>query len=262
MKHLFFSLSLLPLIAFSQGEYNGQFGFFTPIDVPVKSEMPKMSPSIGIGAQGSYRPFPNIPVFVELKGNVGLYSSVTSKETYLFGDGSSTVTDVHFKSSMNKIQLGTKVYFSPFYKPVRGFITPQIGYTALRSRIRIDDPQDTDGCTPLENRIAHKNGGFTYGGEIGVDLDVKKIFKGEEAVRGRMYASVSYLNSFKALNYINIKYMTNHEHGMEMEIDDDRDITTQFLNVSNNSIHEHKVAEIYRTKLNFITVNIGYIWYL
>lgn len=262
MKQLLLLISLLPTFAFSQGEYNGQFGFYTPIEIPIRSEMPNMSPNIGFGVQGSYRPFPNVPIFVELKGNLGVYSAKTSKETYLFGDGSSTITDVHYRSSMNKIMLGTKIYFTSFYKPVRGFITLQIGYNAMRSRIRIDDPEDTDGCTPLENNIAHRNGGFTYGGEIGVDLDVKKIFKGEEAVRGRMYVSLAYLSSFKELDYINIKYMSDHEHGMEMANDDNRDVTTQFLNISSNNVHEHKIAEVYRTKLNFVTINIGYIWYL
>ncbi len=262
MKHILLLLSLFPAIAFSQGEYNAQVGFYMPIEVPIRSEMPNMSTNIGLGVQASYRPFPNVPIFAELKGNLGLYSSQTSKETYVFGDGSSTVTDVHFKSSMNKVQFGTKIYYTSYYKPVRGFITPQIGYAAMRSRITIDDPEDTDGCTPLENRIAQKKGGFTYGGELGVDLDVKRIIKGQESVRGRMYISVSYLTSFNTMDYINIKHMSDHEHGMEMGGSDARNLTTQFLNVSNNSLHEHKIAEVYRTKLNFISANIGYIWYL
>lgn len=264
MKQVLLLALLLPSIGFSQGEYNSQIGFFIPVEVPITSEMPKMSTGIGLGIQGAYRPMPNFPMFIELKGNLGMYSYQNSQQTYLFGNGASTITDVTFRSSMHKIQLGTKFYVSNFYKPVRGFVTPQVSWNFMRTKISIADPEDTDGCKPYENRVAQQSNGLSFGGEIGVDLDVQKIFTGSESKNSRMYISVGYMRSFNKMEYINIKHMEDHEHGVahsDNSTDDGRDMTMEFINVLNNATHEHKIAEIYKTKLNFITINIGYIWY-
>lgn len=253
----------VPSFTFSQGEYNAQFGFYGVVESPIRSAMPKMSTNLGIGLQGSYRPMPNFPMFIELKGHLGNYSSQTSEETYIFEDGSQTVTDVTFSSNMHALQLGAKFYYTNYYKIFRGYVTPQIGFHSMRSRIRIADPMDEDDCAPLENRIAFKNTGLTYGGELGVDIDMKRLITQNESNQ-RLYFSVSYLGSFKEMDYINVKHMEDHQHDVhhtEPATEGDRDLTTQFVNVSNNDLHEHKIAEIYSTKLSFIAFNLGYILY-
>lgn len=263
MKKILLFFIALPSFTFSQGEYNAQIGFYGVVESPIRSNMPKMSTNFGIGLQGSYRPMPNFPMFIELKGHLGNYSSQTSEETYLFEDGSQTVTDVTFSSNMHALQLGAKFYYTNYYSIFRGYVTPQIGFHSMRSRIRIADPMDEDDCAPLENRIAFKNTGLTYGGELGVDIDVKRLITQNESDQ-RLYFSVSYLGSFKDMDYINIKHMEEHEHGVqhsEPATEGDRDLTSQFVNVSNNDLHEHKIAEIYSTKLSFIAFNLGYIWY-
>lgn len=267
MKYFYlFIISLLPFITQSQGEYNGQFSLFGTADVPIRTTMPRMSPNYGAGVQFSYKPANRIPLFIELKGSVGQYDSRTSKETFIFDDGSATVTDVSFRSNMNKIQLGTKIYYTSFYRPVRGYVTPQIGYHFMNSRIRIEDPEDEDDCMPLKNRIAHRSSGLTYGLEAGLELDVIGLIGGDYS-ESRVYFSVAYLGSFKKIDYVNTRYMNEHEHGVyEGEhghyVDSDgRALTAQFINLSSNDLHEHKIAEVYRTYLRFININIGYVWY-
>jgi len=264
MKKFLLLICLFPSFIYSQSEYRAQFGIFAPIDIPLQSQMPRMSTNYGIGLQGSFSPVRNLPMHIEFKMSTGMYSYKNLKETYFFEDLSSMTTTVTYKSSMHRMQLGAKFYMNSYYSPVRAFATPQIGHTSMRSRIIIADPEDTDGCAPLESRIAHKSSGFTYGGEIGVDLDVKRIFTGNESRNQRMYLSISYLGSFKPMDYINIKHMTEHEHGMHaghtMETEDGRDLITEFVNVTNGNIHKHKIAEVYTSKLNFITINVGYIW--
>lgn len=258
---------IFPFSLFSQGEYNNQIGFHGIIDIPIKQYMPKMSWNWGIGLQYAYRPFPNFPMFIEAKGNWGLYSSHTSRETFIFEDGMQTTTDVTYTSKMNRLTFGTKFYLSNFYAPVRVYATPQVGVAFMKSKISIADPEDTDGCMPRDNKIVQRDNGFYYGGEVGLDLDIRKIFTGNDSQNSRMYVSVSYLNSAKNVEYINTKYMEDHHHGMEPgnseteETTEDRPLTTEFINLGTNEIHEHKIAELYRTPLKFISINIGYIWY-
>lgn len=267
MKYLYlFLLVVFPVVSFSQGEYNFQFGLFGTAEIPLRSQMPKMGTNFGIGLQFAYKPVNRVPVFLELKGNVGMYDYRTSRETFIFDAFSSTETDVTFKSSMNKVQFGTRIYYTSFYRPVRAYVTPQVGINFLRSRIRIADPEDIDDCRPLENRITHRSSGWTYGGELGVEIDVKQLISGEYS-NNRLYVSVAYMSSFNKVDYINTRYMNESEHGVYQDGHvyhggaDDRDLTAAFVNVSSNSLHEHKIAEVYRTPLKFITIHAGYIWY-
>lgn len=168
---------------------------------------------------------------------------------------------------MQKYQLGAKYYYTSFYRPVRGYITPQVGINLMRSRIRIADPEDVDDCMPLENRISHKSYGFTYGLEAGMELDIVALIRSDDYSDSRLYVSLSFMNSFKKTDYINTRFMNEHEHGVydtshgNHTDPDGRPLTAQFVNISNNDLHEHKVAEIYSTYLRFFTVNIGYVWY-
>jgi hypothetical protein len=268
MKNLYLlMLVFLPVVSYSQGEYPFQFGIFGTSDIPLKSQMPKMAPSYGLGLNVGYKPIALFPMFIELKGNFGMYDYRTSKETFIFNETSSTETDVTFSSSMHKLQLGVKFYYTNFYRPVRGYVTPQIGYSFMRSRIRIADPADTDDCQPLENRISQRSNGLTYGGELGVEMDLQRLIRHEGPTNNRLYVSVSFLGSAKKLDYINTRYMNEHEnvvyspeHGNHVS-EDGRPLTAKFVNVSNNDLHEHKIAEVYSTYLRFINVNIGYVWY-
>lgn len=255
------------MAASTQAQDNWQIGLYGSIDVPIRSEMPKMSTNLGAGAQLSYRPIRHLPFYVELGGSFGQYSSRTSEETFVFSDGSSTVTDVSFSSRMHKIQLGTKFYYTGYYRPVRGYVTPQIGYAFMKSRIRIEDPEDEDGCRPLDNQIRQRSGDFTYGLELGAEFDMRKIIRGEDRPEQRLFVSASFLGSFHSVDYVNVRYMNEHEHGISgddhshMDMDEDRDLTVEFVNLATDNIHEHKVAELYRTPLRFVTINIGYRWY-
>lgn len=265
MKTIFLIISLFTSLAvFSQYEFNGQFGIYGVADIPFKSQMPKMSPAYGVGINFDYKPINRIPVFIELKGNLGLYDYRTSTETFVFDETSSTETEVTFSSGMHKIELGAKAYFTNYYKPVRGYVTPQVGYNFLRTRVRIADPEDEDDCQPLSNRVSQKSSGFTYGGEIGMEVDLMRMINDRET-DSRLFLSCSFMKSAKKIDYVNTRFMNEHEHGIHDEMttmeSDNRPITVQFVNLTNDDLHEHKVAEIYSTYLQFFTVKIGYVWY-
>jgi len=258
-------ITILPFTYYAQWDRSGQFGLYGTAEIPIRSEMPNMSTNFGIGFQFAYKPILRIPVFLEFKGNIGQYNSQKTKETYIFSDESTTVTDVSYSSKMNKLQLGAKIYYTSYERPVRAYVTPQIGYNFMKSKIRIADPEDEDDCRALENKVVHRSGGWTYGGELGVEFDLHELFKGTPSPQNRLYISASYLGSFRKVDYINVRYMEDHQHGVHdghSQTDKDgRPLTTQFVNVNSNFTHEHKIAEIYNTHLRFISINIGYVWY-
>ena len=266
-NYLLFFLGFLPLESYAQWDKKGQFGLYGTAEIPHQRSMPYMSTNYGLGMQLSYKPSNRLPVFLELKGSLGQYSSEKSNVNYLFSDGSSTFTDVSYKSNMNRIILGAKTYFSPYDRVVRGYITPQIGGNFMKSKIRIADPDDIDDCQPLDNRVVHKSSDWTFGGELGLEIDLHELFVKRQVPQSRFYISTSFIGSFRSMDYINIKYMQNDVHGVHDHSDHShldaagRPLTASFINVTNGSTHEHKIAEIYRTPLRLFTINIGYVWY-
>ena len=244
-----------------------QFGAFVPIDIPVKSEMPKASTAGGLGLSAYFAPESRLPVAFELKGNVGTYSNRTLQQTYEFMDGSQTRTDVTYSSNFHKVMLGSRFYTRYAIDGMEIYLTPQIGFGSMRSRIYIADPQDEDDCKPLENTIAQRDNGFIYGLEAGLDLQLNKLLrKAKIEDNHRIFFSANYLSSFQTFDYINIRYMENEVHGMAHNMPTDgldeqgRDINTQFVNLGSNNLHEHKIAELYTSPLKYIGIQVGYVY--
>jgi hypothetical protein len=262
MKNLYLILVLLPFAIHGQ---TFRLGTYVPIDIPIKHEMPKAGIASGLGLSLAIQPFKRIPVAMEMKGNLGIYSNRTLEQTYQFSDGSQTITDVNYTSNFHKALIGTRVSTGNQESPIRVFLTPQIGYGFMNSRIRIADPLDEDDCKPLEKRITQRFQGAIYGAELGLDMQFGKLIGSNSSDRhNRLIVSVNFLGSFKDFEYVNIKYMEDKPHEVAMGEhtipEDDRDINATFVNVSSNNLHQHKIAELYKTPLSFIGVQIGYTY--
>jgi hypothetical protein len=272
MKQIYLILMCIPLciiflpgVSFAQ---TAQLGTYFTCDIPDHSIMPKMSTNAGLGLQLAVKPIPRTPIMLELKASIGLYSNRTLQQTYYFDSISSTTTNVTYSSAMNRVSLGTKIHLVNEFRAFRPYITPQIGAAFMRSRIVIDDPEDQDDCKPLERKTTQRYNGFTYGAEAGLEVSMDRLFKGVQSEnKHRLYASVTFMNSFRTFEYVNVKYMQDHDHAAMTggsssgtTTEDGRDLNTTFINVSTNSLHEHKIAELYRTQLRFWGFNIGYVY--
>ncbi len=252
-------LVLFAILSFSvKSQVIGQMGVFVPIDIPDRAIMPNMSVNAGFGLNASYSPFPNSPFYLEFKSSWGQYYYQTLTQTYSFTDGSTTVTDVNYSSGMSKYLLGTKVMVGRELWAVRGFVTPQIGLSKMKSRIYIEDPNDVDNCKPLENRTTHKFTGGVYGGEVGLEIDLSRIIPTiQTEYTHKLVLTANFLGSFGHMEYVNVKYMENEVHDPNV-VHDDRDINATFINVGSNDLHEHKIAELYHTPMNMWGFSIGY----
>src|SRR3989344_1212053 len=249
-----FGVILFTFVPFLSVAQHAQIGTYFTCDIPNKSVMPKMSTNAGLGLQFAYKPVQRIPMMLEFKASVGMYSNRTLQQTYYFDSLNKTTADVTYSSAMNRLSFGTKFYLVNEYRTIRPFITPQVGMAFMRSKIVIADPQDEDDCKALERKTTQRYSGFTYGGEVGVDVSMNQLFKlNSEDNKHRLYASVTFMNSFDRFEYVNIKHMKDHDHaamngesGGTATAEGDRDINGNFINVSTNSIHEHKISESVR----------------
>lgn len=255
---LLYTLLFIGSVSLSNAQDNNQFsvGLNTFVDFPVKSTMSNMSANGGIGLQFAYSPFPSTPFYLELKSGWGLYSMQTLQQTFIFDNGAQTTTDVSYTSKMSKYLFGFKTMIGHEYRLVRGFVTPQIGIARMSSKIAIADPEDEDDCKVLDSKTTQRFIGAVYGGEAGVDLDLKLLTDKVDQGEIILFAAASYLRGFKHFQYTNVKYMQDGPHDTHVE-HDDRDINAQFINLSTNQIHEHKIGELYHSALEMIGFNFG-----
>ena len=254
---------LLSGLLLSLGSYcfsqKAELGLYVPIDLPNKTNMPKMSTAGGFGVSFGYSPLFLTPFYIEAKTSFSNYSSQNLQQTYQFDDGSQTITNVSYSSGMSKYLLGAKTMIGQDFRAVRGFITPQIGLASMRTKIVIADPQDADGCQPLDRNVSQRFTGAIYGGEIGAEIALEKLFRKITIENAhKLYFSMSYLRGMNHFEYVNVKYMQDEVHNT-MTTHPKGDINASFINVYTNNIHEHKIAELYHTPFEMIGINFGYI---
>lgn len=258
----------LHLNGLSQRPPVAQFGLYTAVDFPLASTMPYMSPNLGIGILGARRLTPDLPIYLELKGSLGRYHQAQSSESFFLTQGVTTQINVRYRSNLNHLRMGTKVYFTPMRYKVKGFITPQFGHSFFRTVIRFAEPEpedmEMDECAPVHRDVKHRSSLWTYGGEIGLEVNLRSVDNYEKEGDGRFFFSVSYLGSFRNAEYVNVKYMKsepngpynhNHQHNADQP---GRPLTAEFINLSTNMTHDHKIAEIYTSPLHLLTFNIGF----
>lgn len=262
-----FLLFLVVSISVVSQAQKTQIGVYFNLDLPNREIMPQMSPVLGLGISAAYRPSLRLPLFIELKGGMGNYSYKTLSQTYVFSNSDQTTVDVNYSSSMHHFLMGTKIQLGNEYKRINAFVTPQIGAAFFNSRIYIEDPTTAEGeCKALENRVPQRDKIGVYGGEIGVQLNLSGIFKGEVSdYKHRLNLSFNYLAGFKKAEYLNVRYMSDEVHPATtepngMHSDENREITTTFINLSSNVTHQHKIGELYESSVQFWGIKIGYVY--
>ena len=207
MKNLLLTTFALGFIFLSTGQEIpiGQFGMYAKADIPIQASMTNMSPNFGIGLLGARRLTDNFPIYLELKGSLGRYHSASTTESFYLVQGQTTQINVNYRSNLHHFQIGTKLYFTPFDRKIKGFITPQFGHSFFRTVIRFSEPepdnipQDEDVCAPVHRDVKHRSSLWTYGGELGMEINLPSINDANQPGKGRFFISISYLisSSFK-----------------------------------------------------------------
>ncbi|MCD6067226.1 MAG: hypothetical protein K0S33_2052 [Bacteroidetes bacterium] len=234
-------------------------------DIPLKQTMPMMSMNHGMGLFIGYRMSEKVPFAITSDLSIGSFAYKSRKEKYTFSDGSVTETYVNYSSNMSKFLFGLNYDLGRQQNLFSGYITAQAGYALMDSRISIEDPNDPDGCTPLENKNTFRYGGAIYAAGGGIRINIKQLSKKPDGdFRHFIDIGVKYMGG-GTFNYVNIKHMQESTHGMTSPVpsqpvrEDTRDFNVQFVNVTTNDIHEHKVAEIYSSKFEMLNLKIGYM---
>lgn len=242
----FFLLSVVTL--FAQFEITGGYS----IAIPRGKLNDYINLTHSVALRGIYRLPVNPKVWLGTDLSIGTYAQKTEQQTYQFTNGITTTTNVRFSSNVFNGHMETGYDFISQRKIVP-YVTVKAGLSNFYSSIYIEDPHDADGCRPLDNKNVFGDVTFSYGAGAGFRLDGKQFFK-SSSHNWAIDFSVTYLTG-GTLDYLNVRHLQDNAASS-------KEFMVKFVNVTTNEIHEHKVAEVYTSKLKQIDVRLGFVYRL
>jgi hypothetical protein len=253
MKHLLLPLFCLSSL-FLQAQYSGSVSY--ALSAP-QGDMAKNIKPVHSVQLAAMRQLPGClsRIHLGIEGGIGTYAQLTRQQTFVFTDGSSTQTDVLYSSNVINGGLMSRVDLVQG-KKITPYVTGKAGYAKFYSNINVQDPEDVDGCRPLERRSLIKDGTFTtaYGGGFKVDVTARRNKK-----KGIDFIDFSVTRvGGGSIDYINTKKLKDHYHSAADTDPKSRPLVQRFINVNSQAIHEHQVAEVYNSPLRLVEFRIGY----
>ena len=190
----------------------------------------------------------------------GMYANTQKKQTFNFGNGTSTETFVNYSSNVIQGGLVTKVFFLED-KNIMPYVSGKLGYTSFYSNIYIEDPDDPDGCQALDQRNLIKDGTFTktYGGGVQVSWNMFGCKKSRDRKDGYIDFSVNNIRGGN-LDYINTKKLI--DASAPPPASEGKPLNVRFINATTQEIHEHQVAEVYTTPLRLLEFRVSAVFCL
>lgn len=243
------SLLLFSIAVFAQFDITGGYSMALP--------QGKMNDYINLTHSGFVRGIYRLPgnksLWIGADLSLGSYAQKTERQTYQFTNGATTETNVRFSSNVFN---GHAVVGYDLIKQgsIIPYITAKAGLSNFYTSIYIEDPHDADGCKPLDNKNVYGDVTFSGGAGAGVRLDGKGIFK-SHSNNWAIDLSVNYLKG-GTLDYLNVRHLQDNSTSSGKEF------SVKFVNVTTNEIHEHKVAEVYTSKLSQVDIRIGFVFKL
>lgn len=199
-------------------------------------------------------------VDVGLEMTIGSYASFTRTQTFGM-NGVETPVLVNYNSG---VSTGSAILRYNYFRSdaVTAFAAVKGGYAGFSSRIMIEDPDDPDGCKPLENNKLISDHTWTAGVRTGANVDLHGFFSKLQSKTFMIQAYVGYLHGGN-VDYINIKNMSTDDHASQNHTtspaDGSRPLEVNFVNLQTGSLHEHEVARVYTNPVQFLECGLSFV---
>lgn len=204
----------------------------------------------GISLEGA-RVLKNAPFTVGVEFSYNAYGHEKTRQQYTFDDGSVTETNVIVTNSFSNLFLTGK-FFLRNSKLINPYLSAKAGYSWYRTNLTIEDPEDIDGCQPLESERLLMDGTFAASGGGGVRIDFSGIFK--KVKSNMLFFDVSaHTTQGGNVEYMNVHGQTNHGTP-------ERDVMARFINNRTQVVHEHHVGHVYTSDVQMMEYRIGVIY--
>jgi hypothetical protein len=216
----------------------------------------------GVQAQALYR-IPKSRLAIGAGIGINGYGSQNTRQTYRFSDGATTETDVSVNNTFLTFNAIARLDLLPT-AVVTPYIIGQAGYNVYRTTLYIENPDDPDGCRPLENKALLNDGAFSVSGGGGMRWDLGSVFKGAGKERFLVDLSVLYTQGGR-VQYMNVNIPATpvaHQHHPVATTDNVSTYNARFINPVNQVVHEHHVGDVYQSYIQMMEFKLGFVYRL
>ena len=190
----------------------------------------------------------------------GSYASFT--RTQVFGmNGVETPVQVQYNSNVTM----TSAVFRYHYlrtNNLTAFAALKGGFAGFSSKILIEDPEDADGCKPLDENKLISDYTWTAGVRTGANLDMHSLIKKMPKQSFFLQTYVGYVQGGN-VDYINIKNTTTDDHTAHSHAattaDGGRPVDVRFVNLQTGTQHSHEVARVYTSPVQFLECGVSMV---
>jgi hypothetical protein len=184
---------------------------------------------------------------------IGIYAHETIDQTFQFDNNTTTVLPVDYSSNVFNANIHARFNLLSDKNYIIPYVNAKGGLYNFYSSIYIGDPEDANGCHALEqeNIMNDKTMYWSAGGGLQINTGIFSKHKHSSKVMIDISA-----NTIRGgeISYINTKHLMDAPATTDP---DAKPLNVQFINASTQSIHEHKVAQVYTSPLRMLEFRAG-----
>jgi len=252
MKNIFTLLLMsFVVVAHAQFDLGMNYMYSSPKGILGQNIQPVHSVVIS----GTGRLNANPQFFLGGEISFGTYANQKQPQTYISPeDGLATTTDVDFSSNIYNYHV-VAGYNLTHCTAVVPYVNMKIGASSFNTNIVIQDPEDHDSCSPLDEENVFRDAAFSAGAGAGLKIDASAIFKRADKGSWWFDFSADYLWG-TSLDYINVKYLNPAEPGPNDFV---RAVSAKFVHLHSQHIHEHQIAQVYTSNISLLNFKVGVV---
>ena len=190
---------------------------------------------------------------VGLEFGIGIYAYERIDQTFQFDNNTTTVLPVDYSSNVFNANLQARFNLVSDKNLVIPYINAKGGLYNFYSSIYIGDPEDADGCHALEQENIMKDKTMYWSAGGGLQINTGIFSKKKHNARVMIDISANTIRGGE-ISYINTKQLMDAPATTDP---DGEPLNVQFINASTQSIHEHKVAQVYTSPLRMLEFRAG-----
>lgn len=216
--------------------------------------------SHGLVLEGLYR-LPNTRLSVGLQLNMSVYGSQERQDIYVFDSGAEQEVDVNVS---NNFILSSAVlrYALTNSNTIIPYVTSRIGLATFWTDLTIEERNSGGGhgdCPePIESDVLLSDTNLQYSFGAGIQADISKVF--DRLPQGRWYMDIqaTYLRG-GSVRYMSVDAPVQNTTNRTRMPDSDP-VTLPFVsNMEPDIVHQYHVGTSYRTELEMINFQIGFV---
>ena len=219
---------------------------------PIGGMARNIEQGFGITFEGA-RVLKNAPFTIGAEFAYNAYGRDVSRQQFTFDDGTVTETNVIVTNSFANL-MATGKFFLRKDKLFTPYLSGKVGYSWYKTNLVIEDPEDEDGCKPLDSDKLLVDGTFLASGGAGARLDFSALFK-KMGSNTLFFDFSAHLTQGGTVDYMNV-----HNHPNPTHQTPDSDVTARFINNRTQVVHEHHVGHVYSSLVEMMEYRFGVVF--